>query len=131
MDHEPAAKPVLKWLLGVLFVLAGLNHFLNPEFYVKIVPPYLPWPSELVLVSGVFEILGGVGLLIPRVRVVSAWGLIALLVAVFPANLHMALHPEDFPQLPPAALWVRLPLQGLLIAWAYRYTHRTRPEPTA
>ena len=116
----------MKWLLGVLFIAAGLNHFRNPDFYVKIMSPYLPWPCELVLISGVFEVLGGIGLLIPRLQVVAAWGLIALLVAVFPANLHMALHTEDYPELPPAVLWVRLPFQALFIAWAYWFT-RVKP----
>ncbi len=122
------AKIALKWLLGVLFVAAGLNHFWKPEFYVRIMPPYLPWPHELVLISGVFEILGGIGLLIPRLTVPAAWGLIALLVAVFPANIHMALNPEVgadlFPNLPPAVWWARLPFQVLFIAWAYWFTRK-------
>jgi uncharacterized membrane protein len=106
-------KVVMKWLLAVAFIAAGVNHFARAEFYVAIMPPYLPWPHELVLVSGVFEILGGIGLLIPRLRVAAAWGLIALLVAVFPANVHMALHPEALPErfagVPPVVWWVRLP----------------------
>jgi uncharacterized membrane protein len=117
-------KPVTKWLLGLLFVAAGANHFANPDFYLRIMPPYLPWHSELILISGAFEILGGIGLLIPRLQVTAAWGLIALLVAVFPANIHMALHPEDYPRFPPALLWARLPFQGVFIAWAYWYTRR-------
>ncbi|MDY3553240.1 DoxX family protein [Gemmata sp. JC717] len=120
----PALKPVAKWVLALLFVAAGVNHFVSPDFYVKIMPPYLPWHYELVLVSGVFEILGGVGLLVPRLQRAAAWGLIALLVAVFPANVHMALNPDAFPNIPPAALWARLPFQALLIAWAYWFTRR-------
>jgi uncharacterized membrane protein len=120
----------MRWLLGALFVAAGLNHFVKPEVYVKIMPPYLPWHYELVLISGVFEILGGVGLLIPRTSRAAAWGLIALLVAVFPANAHMALHPEVgaelFPALPPAAYWIRLPFQAVLIAWAYWFARKER-----
>lgn len=119
-----ALKLAMKWLLGVLFVAAGANHFRAPDFYVKIMPPYLPWHYELVLISGAFEILGGIGLLIPRTQVAAAWGLIALLVAVFPANVHMALRPDDFPQIPPAVLWGRLPLQAVFIAWAYWFTKR-------
>ncbi len=114
----------MKWLLGVLFVAAGTLHFVKPDFYVRIMPPYLPWHYELVLISGAFEILGGIGLLVPRLTVAAAWGLIALLVAVFPANLHMALHPDQYPDIPPAALWVRLPLQAVLIAWAYWFTRK-------
>ncbi len=117
-------KLVTKWLCGVLFVAAGVNHFVRPDFYVRIVPPYLPWPRELVLVSGVAEVLLGVLLLIPRTTVLAAWGLIALLIAVFPANLHMALHTGQYPEVPARALWLRLPLQGVLIAWAWWYTRR-------
>jgi uncharacterized membrane protein len=117
-------KLVVKWLLAVGFVAAGVLHFTRPEFYVRIVPPYLPWPYELVIISGVFEVLGGLGLLVPQLRVAAAWGLIALLVAVFPANVHMALHPGDFPTIPPAALWGRLPLQAVFVAWAYWFTRR-------
>ena len=115
---------VMKWLMGVLFIVAGTMHFVKPEFYVKIMPPYLPWHYELVLISGAFEILGGIGLLIPSLSVAAAWGLIALLIAVFPANVHMAIHPEQYPQFPPATLWARLPLQGVLIAWAYWFTRK-------
>jgi uncharacterized membrane protein len=113
---------VMRWLLGVLFVLAGVNHFVNPDFYIKIMPPYLPWHQELVAVSGVAEVVLGILLLIPKSTVLAAWGLIALLIAVFPANLHMALNAELYPQFSPVALWVRLPLQGVLIAWAYWFT---------
>ena len=115
-------------LLAFLFVGAGVNHFVNPDAYVRMMPPYLPWHRELVFVSGVFEVVGGVGLLVPRLAVAAAWGLIALLVAVFPANVHMALHPEEFPRIPPVALWLRLPLQLPLLAWAYCFT---RKEPRA
>lgn len=120
-------KLVMKWLLALLFVAAGVNHFVKPDFYVKIMPPYLPWHYELVLVSGVFEVLGGVGLLVPKVRRAAAWGLIALLIAVFPANLHMAFHPEAFPEIPPAAAWGRLPFQALFILWAYWFTRPDEP----
>ena len=115
---------MLRWLLGVLFVAAGANHFVNADFYVRIVPPYLPWHPELVYVSGAFEILLGALLLVRAWSGAAAWGLIALLIAVFPANLHMALHPDLYPDIPPAALWMRLPLQGVLIAWAFWFTRR-------
>lgn len=112
----------LKWLFGLLFVLAGVVHFLRPGIYLKIMPPYLPWPLELVYLSGLFEILLGVLFLIPRFTAPAAWGLIALLVAVFPANLYMAQNPGLYPGISPVLLWLRLPLQGVLIAWAYAYT---------
>ena len=115
---------VMKWVLALLFVAAGVNHFVSPGFYVRIMPPYLPWHYELVLISGVFEILGGVGLLIPPVSRTAAWGLIALLIAVFPANLHMALHPDEYTMAPSWVWWARLPLQAVLIAWAYWFTRK-------
>ena len=118
----PALKPVLKYVLGLLFAASGVNHFVNPDFYLKIMPPYLPWHLALVYLSGFFESALGLLLLAPRFERAAAWGLVALLVAVSPANVHMALNPELYPEIPPAVLWLRLPLQLALIAWAYRYT---------
>lgn len=118
-------KTILKFPLGLFFVAAGVAHFTHTAFFVAIVPPYLPWHHFLVYLSGVLEVALGLGLLIPRFTRLAAWGLIALLIAVFPANLHMALHPELFPDMEPIALWLRLPLQGVLIGWVFCYT---RPE---
>jgi uncharacterized membrane protein len=115
-------KLILKYLLAAFFVLAGVNHFRDTDFYMKITPPYLPWHLFLVYLSGLFEIALGVLILVDRYRRVAAWGLIALLVGVFPANMHMALNPELYPEFSPTALWVRLPLQGVFIAWAFLYT---------
>ena len=115
-------KTALRWLFGLVFILAGLNHFRDPAFYINIMPPYLPWHSELVAISGVAEVALGVMMLFRRWAALAGWGLIALLVAVFPANVHMAMHPELYPSIPPAVLWLRLPLQGVLIGWAYFYT---------
>jgi uncharacterized membrane protein len=117
-------RAVMRWLLAGLFVAAGVMHFVRPQVYVAIMPPYLPWHLPLVYASGVCEILLGVMLLIPRVQRAAAWGLIVLLIAVFPANVHMALNPELFPNIPPAVLWARLPLQGVLIAWAWWVSRR-------
>jgi uncharacterized membrane protein len=111
----------MRWVLGVLMVLAGLNHFLNPRFYLQIMPPYLPEPLFLVYASGVLEVLGGALLLIPATRAFGAWVLIATFVLVFPANLHMAFNAAQFPGIPAWVLWARLPLQGVLIAWAALY----------
>ena len=85
-------------------------------------PPYVPFHLAMVQLSGVAELALGLLLLIPRTAPLAAWGLIALLVAVFPANLQMALHPETFPEFNPVTLWLRLPLQPVMIAWAYWYT---------
>lgn len=115
-------RTAARYLLGLLFIAAGLNHFLNTPFYVSIMPPYLPWPRALVYVSGVAEITLGGLLLFRHWMVWAAWGLLALLIAVFPANLHMATHPELYPQFSELGLWLRLPLQGLLMMWVYGYT---------
>lgn len=121
-------KTVTRWICGLLYIGAGINHFANHKFYVSIMPPYLPFHAALVSLSGVAEIALGILLLIPRFSRLAAWGLIALLVAVFPANLHMVLHSELYPNLPKVGLWLRLPLQGVLIAWAYWYTHNDTPK---
>jgi uncharacterized membrane protein len=115
-------KIILKYLLCVFFVAAGLNHFINPAFYLKIMPPYLPWHLFLVYLSGFFEVALGLLLLTPAFSRAAAWGLIALLVAVFPANIQMATNPELYPDISPLALWLRLPLQAVFIAWAFWYT---------
>jgi uncharacterized membrane protein len=102
------------FLAAIFYIGAGSLHFLRPDFYLAIMPPYIPWHSALVSISGGFEILGGVGLLIPRTRRPAAWGLVALLIAVFPANLYMA---TSILSVPAAIRWGRLPVQLLLIWW--------------
>jgi uncharacterized membrane protein len=109
---------MLRRLFGPLFIVTGLLHFLIPRTYEAIMPDYLPAERELVYVSGVAEMTGGAALLHPRTRRYGMWLSIATLVAVFPANLHMALNADRY-DFPPAALWARLPLQVLLIAWAW------------
>jgi uncharacterized membrane protein len=111
--------PLVRFLAGPFFVLAGAMHFIKPRFYRAIMPPYVPAPDAMVAASGVAEIAGGVGLMVPRHRRLAGWWLIATLVAVFPANVHRALHPEDFPDVPGGrtALYARLPFQGVFIAW--------------
>ena len=115
-------KLTLKYLLGALFIMAGLYHFINHTFYLNIMPPYLPWHLFLVYLSGFFEIGLGVMLMIPSLTRAAGWGLIALLLAVFPANIHMAVNTELYPEISPLALWLRLPFQAVLMAWAYWYT---------
>jgi uncharacterized membrane protein len=106
-------------LTALFFVTAGSLHFLRPEPYVKIVPPFIPLPLIMVYISGVAEIAGGVGILLPVVRRAAGWGLVALLIAVFPANIYMALdHVQATANLLPVwVLWARLPLQFVLIWW--------------
>lgn len=110
------------FLLSGLFVFAGAMHFVIPGTYMGIMPAWIPYPLELVYVSGVAEALGGVGLLIPRLRKAAAIGLIALLIAVFPANIQMLVNAiyDHASSLYVALLWLRLPLQPLLILWIYR-----------
>ena len=112
-------------LLGTFFLSAGINHFIMPRAYQSSVPPSMQDEAErLVMISGVAEIAGGVGVLLPRTRRVAGLGLIALLAAVFPANLHMARNPERFRRIPRWALYARLPLQPLMMRWAHRATRR-------
>ena len=117
-------KLVLKYLMSVLYVLAGLNHFRDPNFYLRIMPTFFPWHLFLIYLSGAFEIILGGLLIIPRFTRLAGFGLIALLIAVFPANIHMAINSELYPEISPIALWIRLPIQGVLIAWAYWYTRK-------
>ena len=114
-------KTLSRYLLGALFALAGLNHFVMTDFYVGIVPLYLPWSLALVYLSDVAEAAVGILLLFRRWAVWGGWGIIVVCVAVFPVNRHMAMHSELFPQFSELALWVRLPLQAVVMAWAYWY----------
>ena len=111
----------LRYLFALAFIAGGLNHFVKPELYVSIMPPYLPRHRTLVYASGVAEVALGAALLVPALQSAAAWGLIALLIAVFPANVHMALNAERY-AVSPLLLWLRLPLQGVLILWAWWYT---------
>ncbi|TKX58336.1 DoxX family membrane protein [Halorubrum sp. ASP1] len=137
-DAPVEAERSLVPLMGATYVVAGIAHFLIPERFAEAVPPSFPRPVGLVYLSGVAEILLGIGVAIPRTRRVSAWGIVALLVAVFPANVHLArsetlndLVPE--PLVAPARLaaLVRLPFQGVLIGWALRYARADEAELTA
>ena len=111
-------------LLGAFFLAAGSLHFLRPKPYVAIVPDVLPRKLEIVYASGVAEIAGGALVLPERTRRAAGWWLIATLVAVFPANVNMAVNADRFRSLPEPLLWVRLPVQALLIAWVWRVAAR-------
>lgn len=118
-------KHLLLWVMAILYAFAGFNHLLNPDFYIAIMPPGLPNPEWLNLLSGLAEIVLGVFILEPRVRVYAAWGIIALLIAVFPANVYVALENVGFDGPGtgnPAFNWIRLPFQGLFAVWAWWYT---------
>ena len=124
-------KRISSWLLGIFFVFGGVNHFANPDFYLPMMPPYLPLHLELVYLSGMAEIALGLAVVVPAelVRRLAAWGLILLLLAVFPANIHVAVYNVPIGGAPEGggiSNWVRLPFQAVLIAWAWWYT---RPDP--
>jgi uncharacterized membrane protein len=112
-------------VMGLFYIVAGVGHYVATRAYVGIMPDYLPAHRELVFISGAAEIAGGIGLLVPQTRRTAAWGIILLLIAVWPANLWMAEYANLFPRMTPWVLWLRIPLQLLLIWWAWQYT---RPE---
>ena len=124
-------KRILLWLMAAFYVFGGFNHLMNPDFYVAIMPPGLPNPEWLNVLAGLAEIVLGIYVLEPRVRVLAAWGIIALLVAIFPANVWVAMENfgSDGPGTGNAVFnYVRLPFQALFIAWAWWYT---RPDAEA
>lgn len=125
-------KEIWRVILTVALVIVGITHFTHAEQYARIVPPPLP-PLAMVYISGIFEILGGMGLLIPYVSVAAAWGLIALFIAVFPANIYQAIYRIPIDGIPhhPWLYWARLPFQAVLIAWAGWYTRKPQDQPGA
>ena len=115
-------KTIALFALAAFFINVGVDHFINPAFYVNIMPDYLPLHLEAVYISGFFEVLGGVCVLIPKLRAAAGWGLVALLIAVYPANIHMALNPQLFPDIAVSLLYIRLLFQFIFIYWAYSAT---------
>lgn len=115
-------KKVARFFAGPALVATGINHFVNPDFYLKIVPSVLPNPEAIVYLSGIAEIAGALGTLHPRTRRPAGWFLIATLVAVYPANIYMALEPDRFSNIPTWVLWARLPLQFLFLYWVWLAT---------
>ncbi|MFH5805685.1 hypothetical protein [Alienimonas sp. DA493] len=129
-------RTAARWSLSAALVGAGLNHFFNPHIYLPLVPPILPGPGVWNLVAGAAEILGGVGLLVPRLRTAARWGLIAMLIGYLWVHIEMVVNPHrtDLGRATPTwALWARLPLQGVLIAWVWwvgREAPRADREPS-
>lgn len=123
MDSSPSGprlspiRRASRYLLALFFLAAGLNHFRSPQMYMAIMPAYLPWHWELVIISGAAEAALGLSALAMRADPLTRPALLLLLVAVFPANLQMALHAERYPAIPEPLLWLRLPLQLLLAVW--------------
>ena len=114
-------KKYFVYVMGVIYVAAGINHFWHEPFYTKMIADFLPYPLMIVYISGVAEILCGLGLLLPSTRRAAAWATVALLIAIFPANIYMAMHPAEF-GFPARDLYFRLPIQLLLIWLAWIYT---------
>ncbi|WP_193194533.1 DoxX family protein [Nostoc sp. MG11] len=126
-------KELLRVILAMSIIVVGVTHFIVPDQYVRIVPSQLPYPLGLVYLSGFYEILGGIGLLVPPVSQAAAWGLIALFIAVYPANINMAVNLIKVDHIPnsPWVHVIRLPLQAVLIAWAWWYTKPSNREQQA
>jgi uncharacterized membrane protein len=132
MPPETQLKRIFRLIGALSMVSVGVLHFVRPSGFVKIVPAWLPAPLFLVLLSGFFEIAGGIGLFSRRLHRAAAYGLIALYIAVFPANINMAVHDiqPDGGHIPEALLWLRLPLQAAFIAFAWWLSRSpTTPEP--
>lgn len=115
-------KPWHLYLMAVLYILAGLNHFRKPKFYEKIIPPFIPYKNYVNELIGFVEILFGIYLFIPMFSNLAAWSIIGLLVIIFPANIYMLINKKASLGIPTWILLVRLPLQFILIYWAYQYT---------
>lgn len=118
---------------SLFYVAAGANHFLHPQFYIGIMPDHYSHPNALVQISGVAEILGGVGIAVPATRRFSSLGISAMLLVFLDVHIFMLRHANRFPNVPRWALWARLPLQAALIAWALYYARDRNkgPQPTA
>ena len=125
-------KKLVLFGLAAFFINVGVDHFVNPDFYLNIMPPSFPLHAEAVYISGFFEVVGGISMLIPRLRKIAGWGLVALLIAVYPANIYMAITPQAFPDIPVTLLYVRLAFQFVFFYWAYSVTRPAyNPAPQA
>ena len=120
-----------RWLLAASYISVGVSHFTNPAFFLAIMPPYLPWHDALVAISGAAEIAGGIGVLFPATRRLAGWGIVALLIAVYPANIHMLVNDVYPPGVEPnrLLLWLRMPAQFLFALWAL-WACEIWPRPT-
>lgn len=120
MNSRPSiVKLLFRWLLAIFFIAAGLNHFRDPALYESMIPPAFPRPDLLNLISGAAEVAGGIGICLAKFRRMAAWGLIVLLVAVFPANLHLAINGWPEVNIARWVLWARLPFQVVFIWWVH------------
>lgn len=115
-------KEASMYVMGVLYILAGINHFLKPKFYLRIIPPYIPWHKAMNYISGAAEVFLGLLLFCPAYSAMAAWGIILLLIAVFPANIYHLTSAKPGRGIPIWVLWLRLPFQAVFILWAWWYT---------
>ena len=122
----PAPRPGLRIVktvslavMALFYFAAGVNHFVNPEFYLGLIPPYLPWHGGLVALSGVAEVVLALGVLVPATRKLACWAIIAMLVSFLPVHVHMLVNSELYPEAPLIALWLRFPIQILFGLWAW------------
>ncbi|MFT7154621.1 MAG: putative membrane protein [Bacteroidia bacterium] len=115
-------KDISLYVMAAFYVFAGVNHFLKPKFYLRLMPPYLPWHKAMNYLSGVIEVLLGVLLFFPAYSTIAAWGVIALLIAVFPANIYHLTSAKPGGKEPIWGLWLRLPFQALFLLWAWWHT---------
>jgi uncharacterized membrane protein len=120
------ARTISRYILSLFFIVAGIGHFIIPDFYLRMMPNYIPFPLSMVYLSGLGEIVLGLFGLLPGFFAIAKFGMIALLIAVFPANIQMALHPELFPELEPSILLFRLPFQLVFIAWVLFSFHQIK-----
>jgi uncharacterized membrane protein len=127
---DTKVRRFFRGLLGVALVLQGINHFVLDQEMAQWIPSWLPAPLLMVQLSGIAEIVLGLALFVPRLRRLAGWGIVALLIAVFPANIEMARRPELLPQVPEVLLWVRLPFQLLFFYWVWASTLAVE-RPTA
>ena len=106
-------------IMTLFYIMAGTNHFINPDWYIRIVPPILPFKTAIVYLSGILEMILGTLLIFPKTRVIASWGLILLLLAVYPANIYVALTNGEAMDTTPLIAWGRLPFQFIFIGLAY------------
>lgn len=111
-------------IMSLFYFGAGINHFLNPEWYVRITPPILPFKTAIVYISGLFELIFGVLLVFPKTRFIASWGIIVLLLVIFPANIYVALTQGEAMDTTPILAWTRLPFQFVFIALAYWHSKK-------
>jgi uncharacterized membrane protein len=128
---DTKTRRFFRYLLGVALVLQGINHFVLDAEMAQWIPSWLPAPLLMVHLSGIAEIILGLALFVPRLRRLTGWGIVALLIAVFPANIEMALHPELLPEVPEILFWIRLPLQLLFVYWVWACAIAITPAAAA